>query len=77
MHCVASKLRAVCYILPPLSDHLQLLTHGYLDWGDVDALTEAGFCYAKGVGCKKDLKKSAHFYRLAEAKGIVMPGNSW
>jgi len=46
-------------------------------WGDVDALTEAGFCYAKGVGCKKDLKKSAKFYRLAEAKGVVMPGNSW
>lgn len=47
------------------------------NWGDVDALTEAGFCYAKGVGCKKDLKKSARFYRMAEAKGVVMPGNSW
>ncbi|KAI8947134.1 hypothetical protein F4801DRAFT_25800 [Xylaria longipes] len=46
-------------------------------WGDVDALTEAGFCYAQGVGCKKDLKKSAKFYRMAEAKGMVMPGNSW
>ncbi|KAI0443292.1 hypothetical protein F4803DRAFT_325576 [Xylaria telfairii] len=46
-------------------------------WGDVDALTEAGFCYAQGIGCKKDLKKSAKFYRLAEAKGMVMPGNSW
>ncbi|KAI0204706.1 hypothetical protein F4808DRAFT_307345 [Astrocystis sublimbata] len=46
-------------------------------WGDVDALTEAGFCYAQGVGCKKDLKKSAKFYRMAEAKGVVMPGNSW
>jgi TPR repeat protein len=46
-------------------------------WGDVDALTEAGFCYAQGVGCKKDLKKSAKFYRMAEAKGVSMPGNSW
>ncbi|KAI1641919.1 uncharacterized protein F4817DRAFT_22296 [Daldinia loculata] len=46
-------------------------------WGDVDALAEAGFCYAKGVGCKKDLKKSAKFYRMAEAKGMSMPGNSW
>ncbi|KAK8089085.1 hypothetical protein PG997_004046 [Apiospora hydei] len=46
-------------------------------WGDVDALTEAGFCYAQGVGCKKDLKKSAKFYRMAEAKGMSMPGNSW
>ncbi|KAI1304710.1 hypothetical protein F5Y03DRAFT_395235 [Xylaria venustula] len=47
------------------------------NWGDVDALTEAGFCYAQGIGCKKDLKKSAKFYRMAEAKGQVMPGNSW
>ncbi|KAK8138626.1 hypothetical protein PG984_002006 [Apiospora sp. TS-2023a] len=42
------------------------------NWGDVDALTEAGFCYAQG-----DLKKSAKFYRMAEAKGMSMPGNSW
>jgi TPR repeat protein len=40
-----------------------------LAWGDADALAEAGFCYAQGVGCKKDLKKSAKFYRQAEAKG--------
>jgi TPR repeat protein len=48
-----------------------------LAWGDADALAEAGFCYAQGVGCKKDLKKSAKFYRQAEAKGISMIGNSW
>lgn len=47
------------------------------NWGDVDALAEAGFCYAQGVGCKKNLKKSARFYRLAEAKGMSMVGNSW
>ncbi|KAG0133185.1 hypothetical protein HOY82DRAFT_269579 [Tuber indicum] len=46
-------------------------------WGDPDALSEAGFCYANGVGCKKDLKKSAKFYRMAEAKGVNMVGNSW
>ncbi|KAI9886387.1 MAG: hypothetical protein M1823_001776 [Watsoniomyces obsoletus] len=46
-------------------------------WGDVDALVEAGFCYAQGVGCKKDLKKSAKFYRMAESKGMSMVGNSW
>ncbi|PVH88569.1 hypothetical protein DL98DRAFT_403926 [Cadophora sp. DSE1049] len=46
-------------------------------WGDADALAEAGFCYAQGIGCKKDLKKSANFYRQAEAKGISMIGNSW
>ncbi|KAK3309984.1 uncharacterized protein B0T15DRAFT_20051 [Chaetomium strumarium] len=46
-------------------------------WGDVDALAEAGFCYAQGIGCKKDLKKAAKFYREAEAKGMSMVGNSW
>ncbi len=47
------------------------------NWGDTDALTEAGFCYAEGIGCKKDLKKAAKFYRRAEAKGVSMIGNSW
>ena len=46
-------------------------------WGDSDALSEAGFCYAEGVGCKKDLKKAAKFYRMAEARGVSMVGNSW
>ncbi|KAJ0313448.1 hypothetical protein COL516b_000386 [Colletotrichum fioriniae] len=46
-------------------------------WGDVDALAEAGFCYAQGVGCKKNLKKAAGFYRQAESKGMNMVGNSW
>jgi TPR repeat protein len=46
-------------------------------WGDVDALTEAGFCYAEGVGCRKDLKKAAKFYRMAEQRGVSMVGNSW
>ncbi|OBT93778.2 hypothetical protein VE01_08177 [Pseudogymnoascus verrucosus] len=46
-------------------------------WGDADALAEAGFCYAQGVGCKKDMKKSAKYYRMAESKGISMVGNSW
>jgi TPR repeat protein len=46
-------------------------------WGDADALAEAGFCYAQGVGCKKDLKKAARYYRKAEAKGMSMVGNSW
>ena len=49
----------------------------FLDWGDVDALAEAGFCYAQGIGCKKNLKTSAKFYRMAEAKGMSMVGNSW
>ena len=47
------------------------------DWGDADAMAEAGFCYAQGVGCKKDLKKAARYYRSAEARGMSMVGNSW
>lgn len=46
-------------------------------WGDVDALTEAGFCYAEGIGCRKDLKKAAKFYRIADQRGVNMVGNSW
>jgi TPR repeat protein len=46
-------------------------------WGDADALTEAGFCYAEGIGCKKDLRKAAKFYRMAEQRGVNMVGNSW
>jgi TPR repeat protein len=46
-------------------------------WGDADALSEAGFCYTEGIGCKKDMKKAAKFYRMAEAKGMSMAGNSW
>ena len=47
------------------------------NWGDADAMAEAGFCYTKGEGCKKDLKKAAKYYRMAEAKGMSMVGNSW
>jgi TPR repeat protein len=47
------------------------------NWGDADALVEAGYCYAEAVGCKKDMKKAAKFYRQAEAKGVSMVGNSW
>ncbi|KAH7086903.1 hypothetical protein FB567DRAFT_496480 [Paraphoma chrysanthemicola] len=47
------------------------------NWGDADALVEAGYCYAEAVGCKKDMKKAAKFYRAAEAKGVSMVGNSW
>ena len=47
------------------------------DWGDADAMAEAGFCYYQGLGCKKDLKKAAKYYRDAEARGISMVGNSW
>lgn len=47
------------------------------NWGDADAMAEAGFCYTQGTGCKKDLMKAAKWYRMAEAKGMSMVGNSW
>ncbi len=47
------------------------------NWGDVDAMAEAGFCYAEAQGCKKDLRKAARYYKMAEAKGMSMVGNSW
>jgi TPR repeat protein len=47
------------------------------NWGDVDALSEAGFCYTQGIGCKKDLHRAAKLYRTAGAKGASMVGNSW
>ena len=47
------------------------------NWGDPDAMAEAGFCYTQGTGCKKDLMKAAKYYRMAAAKGISMVGNSW
>ena len=46
-------------------------------WGDCDALAEAGFCYTQGVGCRKDLKRAAAFYRKAADGGMSMAGNSW
>ncbi|KAI5307391.1 Small subunit processome component [Ascosphaera pollenicola] len=42
------------------------------NWGDIDALAEAGYCYAEGLGCRKNLKKAARLYRLAESKGMSM-----
>ncbi|KAJ9648563.1 hypothetical protein H2199_001418 [Coniosporium tulheliwenetii] len=43
------------------------------NWGDPDALAEAGYCYAEGVGCRKDLVRAAKLYREAARKG----GSSW
>ncbi|SJX65592.1 uncharacterized protein SRS1_16219 [Sporisorium reilianum f. sp. reilianum] len=45
--------------------------------GDVDAQAEAGALYAAGKGCKKDLKKAAMYYRMAEAGGYDTVGLSW
>ena len=70
-----------CFEIAGCKSHLPLMSYIYANmdiaWGDADALAEAGFCYAQGIGCKKDLKKSARFYRQAESKGISMVGNSW
>jgi len=45
--------------------------------GDADAVAEAAFSYAKGVGCKRDMKKAAELYRRAEGMGVVGVGTSW
>ena len=47
------------------------------NWGDCDALAEAGFCYTQGVGVKKDLRRAAGLYRRAAEGGMSMAGNSW
>lgn len=47
-------------------------------WGDLDALMEAAFCYAEGIGCKgRDRGKAARMYRAAERRGRSIVGNSW
>lgn len=45
--------------------------------GDSDAQAEAGALLAAGKGCKKDLKKAAMYYRMAEAQGYDTVGLSW
>lgn len=45
--------------------------------GDADAQAEAGALLAAGKGCKKDLKKAATYYRMAEAQGYDTVGLSW
>lgn len=45
--------------------------------GDADAQAEAGALLAAGKGCKKDLKKAAMYYRMAEAQGYDTVGLSW
>lgn len=46
-------------------------------WGDLDALTEAAFCYAEGIGCARDRPRAARMYRAAERRGKTLVGNSW
>jgi TPR repeat protein len=45
--------------------------------GDSDAQAEAGALLAAGKGCKKDLKKAAMYYRMAEVQGYDTVGLSW
>ncbi|GAA5961897.1 hypothetical protein JCM21900_006361 [Sporobolomyces salmonicolor] len=47
------------------------------DLGDADAQQDVAFCYANGKGCKKDMKKAAHYYRLAVQQGAEDWGLSW
>ncbi|UZJ54301.1 hypothetical protein CBS101457_003621 [Exobasidium rhododendri] len=45
--------------------------------GDSDAQAEAGALLTAGKGCKKDLKRAAMYYRMAEAQGYDTVGLSW
>lgn len=45
--------------------------------GDADAQAEAGALLAAGKGCKKDLKRAAAYYRMAESQGYDTVGLSW
>ncbi|SMR54605.1 unnamed protein product [Zymoseptoria tritici ST99CH_3D1] len=47
------------------------------EWGDADALAEAGRCWTEGVGCRKDVRKGAGFLRRAERGGWRGVGVSW
>ncbi|KAF9125758.1 hypothetical protein BG015_004829, partial [Linnemannia schmuckeri] len=38
---------------------------------------DLAWCYYHGVGVKKDMYKSAKYYRLAAAQGMSTMGNSW
>jgi len=43
----------------------------------MDAQQDVAFCFANGKGVKKDLKKAAHYYRLAVKQGGEDWGLSW
>lgn len=46
--------------------------------GDVDAMSDAAWCYMNGFGIKKKNKyMAAKYYRMAEKAGKVEVGNSW
>lgn len=47
------------------------------DLGDPDAQNDLAHCYKSGFGAKKDMHLAAHYYRLAEAQGRGIVGNSW
>ena len=42
-----------------------------------DLFSETAWCYLNGVGTKKNLKKSARYYRMAEKQGVKSVGLSW
>lgn len=46
-------------------------------WGNGNADAEAAHCYLDGTGVRKDVQRAAKLYRMAESKGVVVPGNNW
>lgn len=66
-------------LIPSLSFSSQAVSYFILsaDLGDMDAQQDVAFCFANGKGVKKDLKKAAHYYRLAVKQGGEDWGLSW
>ncbi|OLY80649.1 Protein DSF2 [Smittium mucronatum] len=45
--------------------------------GYSEAIVDLAFCYEHGIHLKRNMKQSAHYYRIAESKGVTFFGNSW
>jgi len=45
--------------------------------GDPEAAVEAAWHWMNGVGCKRNKKQAAKYYRLGEKAGTKIVGNSW
>ena len=42
-----------------------------------DLCSETAWCYLNGIGTKKNVKKAARYYRMAEKQGVKSVGLSW
>jgi TPR repeat protein len=42
-----------------------------------DICSETAWCYLNAIGTKKNIKKAARYYRMAEKQGVKSVGLSW